>query len=56
MMHGEYGINDVCVSVPTIIGPNGVQGKVPVKLTDEEIYKLQRSANVLKDVIKQIDI
>ena len=33
MMHGEYGIEDVCISTMTIIGPDGVKGKVPAKLT-----------------------
>ncbi len=56
MLHGEYGISDVCLSVPTLIGPEGVRGKVPVKLTDEEIYKLQRSASILKKVIDNIEI
>ncbi len=56
MMHGEYGIEDVCLSTMTIIGPNGVKGKVPAKLTYEEINKLQASANALKEVIKNLDI
>ena len=41
MMHGEYGIDDVCLSVLTLVGPNGYQGKVHVELTEEEIEKLQ---------------
>ena len=56
MMHGEYGIEDVCVSVLTLVGPDGVKGKMPVKLTEEEIEKLQNSANALKTVIGQIEL
>ena len=56
MMHGEYGIEDVCVSTMTIIGPNGVNGKVPVELTFEETQKLRASADALKAVIKSLDI
>ena len=56
MLHGEYGISDVCLSIPSLIGPNGVMGKVPVPLTDEEQEKLRHSADVLKNVIKQINI
>ena len=56
MMHGEYGVDDVCLSVLSLVGPNGVQGKVPMHLTDEEIEKLQSSANKLKEVIAQLDI
>ena len=36
MMHGEYGIEDVCLSTLALVGPNGCQGKVEVNLTDEE--------------------
>jgi len=56
MMHGEYGIEDVCISTLTLVGPNGVQGKVPMRLTDEEVAKLQHSANALKEVISQIKL
>lgn len=56
MMHGEYGIEDVCISTMTIIGPNGVKGKVPVALTGEEEQKLRASADALKGVIASLKI
>jgi len=56
MMHGEYGIEDVCISTMTIIGPEGVKGKVPVELTYDEMVKLRHSADALKEVIKSLDI
>lgn len=56
LMHGEYGIEDVCLSTLTLVGPNGVKGRIPVKLTDEEVEKLNASANALKDVISQINL
>ena len=56
MMHGEYGIEDVCVSTLTLVGPNGIQGKVPMCMNKEEVAKLQASANALKEVIKQIEL
>lgn len=56
MMHGEYGIKDVCLSTLNMIGNNGVRGKVNVPLTDEEIVKLRRSAETLKDVINNLEI
>lgn len=55
MMKGEYGIDDVCISTLNLVGPNGIEGKFPIKLTDNEIAKLVDSANKLKDVIRQID-
>ena len=56
MMHGEYGISDVCLSTVNMIGHNGVRGKVNIPMTDEEIVKLRHSADTLKDVIHNLDI
>ncbi len=56
MMHGEYGIEDVCLSTMTIVGPEGTKGKVPVELTYDEQLKLRASADALKAVIKSLDI
>lgn len=56
MMHGEYGIEDVCLSILTLVGPNGVHGKVPMRMNKSEIEKLQASANALKAVIAQIEL
>ena len=56
MMHGEYGIDDVCISTMTVIGPNGVKGKVPVDLTYDETLKLRASADALKAVINSLEI
>ena len=56
MMHGEYGIEDVCLSTLTLVGPNGIQGKLSMKLTDEEVALLKKSADALKEVIAQIEL
>ncbi len=56
MMHGEYGVEDVCLSTLNIVGRDGIRGKVNPRLTDEEVGKLQHSASVLKEIISQIDL
>ena len=56
MLHGEYGVDDVCLSIPTIIGHGGVHGKMLMPLTDEEIAKLHKSAESLKAIIRSVDI
>ena len=56
LMHGEYGVEDVCLSTLTLVGPNGVKGKIPMKLTDEEVALLHKSADALKEVIAQIEL
>ena len=54
MMHGEYGVDDVCLSTLTLVDRTGIRGKILNRLTDEEVAKLQNSANKLKEVIHQI--
>lgn len=56
MMHGEYGIDDVCLSVLNLVGPNGVQGKVPMRMNHGEIEQLKKSADALKAVIAQLEL
>ena len=56
MMHGEYGIEDVCLSTLTLVGPEGIRGKVPMRMNKGEIEQLQASANAWKAVIAQIDL
>ncbi len=56
MMHGEYGVSDVCLSTLNVIGKNGVHAKVNPVLTDEEVEKLRHSADVLKSTIKDLGI
>ena len=55
MMHGEYGVEDVCLSTLTLIDRSGVRGKIISKLTEAEVEKLHLSANKLKSVIEQIE-
>ncbi len=56
MMNGEYGINDVCLSILSIVGRGGVNGKLISALTDDEIAKLHYSADRLREVINQLKI
>lgn len=54
LMHGEYGVNDVCLSTLVLVDGSGVRGKILNAMTEEEINKLHASANKLKSVIEQI--
>ncbi len=56
MMHGEYGVDDVCLSTLTVVDRQGIRSKVLTPLTAEEEAKLQNSAAKLKEVINQLDI
>ena len=55
-MHGEYGIEDVVLSMPCVVGSDGIEVQVPVVLSDEEIKKLQESAEILKATIGTLGI
>jgi L-lactate dehydrogenase len=54
-MHGEYGIEDVVLSMPAIIGKNGLESRIAIELSAEEQAKLKESADTLKEVLKEID-
>ena len=55
MMNGEYGVDDVCLSVLCAVNRDGINGKLHVPLTDPEVAKLRHSADCLKQVIHSID-
>ncbi len=55
MMHGEYGIEDVVLSMPAIVGKHGVETRVPISLDGEETEKLQLSADTLRGIIKEVE-
>ncbi len=56
LFHGQYGIDDVCLSALTLVDKTGAHGVIMNPLTEEEVAKLQASANKLKSVIAQLDI
>ena len=56
MLNGEYGIDDVCLSLLNVVGDKGAHAKIILPLNDEEIAALHNSANVLKDLIKGLNI
>ena len=54
IQHGEFGINNVALSLPVIVGKNGVEGIVPISLSNEEQNKLKESAEILRKVIDEV--
>ncbi|MDE5854450.1 MAG: L-lactate dehydrogenase, partial [Ruminococcus sp.] len=55
MINGRYGIDNVCFSLPAVIGGHGIEKEVTPTLTDEEVAKLQASAEALKSVINSLE-
>ncbi|MBM6744709.1 L-lactate dehydrogenase [Drancourtella massiliensis] len=51
LMEGEYGLTDLCISVPTIVSAKGAEQVLEIPLSQEEKEKLQKSAAELKKVL-----
>lgn len=56
MIHGEYGIEGIALSMPAVLGEDGVQTRVPIALNEEEQAKLRQSADTLASVIRELDL
>lgn len=54
-LEGEYGIRDLFIGVPVKLGKDGVEEIVQVSLTEEENAALQRSADVVRSLVKSLD-
>ena len=55
LLDGEYGLRDVCLSVPTIVAQRGVERVVQGSLSSEEAERLAQSAAVLKEAIAELE-
>lgn len=56
MMHNEYGVDEVVLSMPAIVGADGIETEVPISLSEEEEKLLQKSADTLKNIIKTLEL
>jgi len=54
IMEGEYGVSDICLSLPAVVGRGGILGKLCIHLSDDEAHKLRASADILKDVAARV--
>lgn len=55
MLNGEYGYENIYLGVPVVLGANGIEKIIEVKLTDEEKALLDASAQAVKSVMKVLD-
>jgi len=54
LIEDYYGINDICLSIPSIVNKTGVKNFLRLKLSDQEQAQLKNSADSLKGVLKSI--
>jgi L-lactate dehydrogenase len=55
LQQGLYGVRDVCLSVPTVVGCGGARQQIELPLTPKERLGIQQSARVLRDIIDQVE-
>lgn len=53
-MDGLYGISEVALSLPCVLHRDGIREVLPVSLDEEELAGLRRSADVLRDILKEV--
>lgn len=56
LLEDYYGITDMCLSVPTVLGRNGAQRLLEVPMSDGEVARLRRSAEALKAVARRFGL
>ena len=54
LLNGEYGLRDLCISVPTIVSGKGAEQVLEIPLSPDELEKLKRSATELKEVLGSV--
>ena len=54
LLSGEYGIEEVCLSVPCVVGLGGIKSVINAQLTEDEQKALQASADTIKKILEQI--
>ncbi len=55
LQQGLYGVRDVCLSVPTVVGCGGCRQQIELPLTSRERLGIQQSARVLREIIDQVE-
>lgn len=55
LITGHYGVDGVCLGVPSIVGRGGVQAVLDIPLAPEELAQLQRSARKMRALIDEVD-
>jgi len=56
LLEGEYGLSDICIGVPVILGVNGIEEIVTIPLNDQEKAKLAESAEGVRKTNSLLDV
>ncbi|GIZ15433.1 malate dehydrogenase [Capnocytophaga catalasegens] len=55
LLEGEYGLSDICLGVPVLVGKNGIEQIVTIDLNDAEKAKFKENAEAVREVNKALD-
>jgi malate dehydrogenase len=56
LLDGEYGLSDICIGVPVLLGKNGIESIVEISLSDTEKSKMQESAAGVRNTNGLLDV
>ncbi|MBQ2690317.1 MAG: L-lactate dehydrogenase [Solobacterium sp.] len=56
LMTGAYGIEDIVLSMPAILGRDGIETQIPISLNEKETVALMKSAKTLKEIADKLDL
>ncbi len=56
ILHNQYGIDDIALSMPAIVGHEGLETHVPIRLNEDEQSRLLASAQSLKEIVAELNI
>lgn len=56
LIEGEYGISDIYLSLPAIVGGGGLVRRIPLPLDEEETERLRKSAEMLKSIVGELEL
>lgn len=55
LLKGEYGIDGICMGIPSVVGRSGIEAIMEIPLDDKEMQLLRQSADKLKDTLKTLE-
>lgn len=56
LLEGQYGLTDLYISTPIRIGKDGIEEKIQLDLSEDELGKLKKAADIIKLHIKKLDL
>jgi L-lactate dehydrogenase len=56
LVQGAYDVRDICLSVPSLVGRDGIENQLEIKLWPKELMGLQSSARALKDTLAKVKV